>query len=105
MKIITVCKEGNNRSVQFSHLLKYKYRADVLPIGVDSCSPETQEMLYKWADYIIVTDAALLPLPVEGYESKIKLWDVGADSYPRPFNEELYEIAKRIIKENPLEKI
>ena len=105
MKIITVCKEGNNRSVQFAHLLKYKYKADVLAIGTSTCSVETQKMLYEWADYVIVTDSALLPLPVEIDELKIKLWDVGADTYPRPFNEDLYAIAKQIIADNPLEAV
>lgn len=103
MKIITVCKEGNNRSVHFSHLLKYKYKgSDVLPIGVVSCSIETQRMLFDWADHIIVTDEALMSLLPEGYDDKIKLWDVGADRYKRPFNAELYEIVKRFIEENPL---
>jgi galactitol-specific phosphotransferase system IIB component len=102
MKIVTVCKEGNNRSVTLAHLLKYKYKADVLPIGVASCSPETQKMLYEWADHIIVADVELMSLMPDGYETKTKLWNVGPDIFPRPFNPELLAIAKQLIEENPL---
>lgn len=105
MKILTICDQGNNRSVQFAHLLKYKYKADVLSIGISNTSDETKNMLYQWADFIIVTEESLLYQLPASIRGKTRLWDVGEDKYPRPFNPELLEIAKRFIKENPLEAI
>ncbi len=100
IKILTVCDQGNNRAVQFAHLLKYKYKADAIPVGLDTTSKETLDMLYTWADYIILTDKTQ-KVPGE-YTSKVKLWDVGEDRYPRPFNPVLLVIAKKMIEDNPL---
>lgn len=101
MKILTVCDQGNNRSVQFAHLLKYKYKgSDTIPVGLSSHSKETLEMLFKWADVIILTDR-VQKVPDE-YKDKVKVWDVGEDRYPRPFNPELHQLARKLIEENPL---
>jgi predicted protein tyrosine phosphatase len=102
MKIVTVCAQGNNRSVQFASLLRYKYNADTIAVGVDKHTPETLEMLYAWSDIIIVTDKNLAGKIPEKYRSKMKIWDVGPDIYPRPFNPILNHIARKIIEENPL---
>lgn len=103
MKIVCVCDQGNNRSVQFASLLRYKYKgAETLPIGINTTSKETQEMLFTWADYIIITHGTLWHRIPEEYKSKTKLFDVGPDRYPRPFNPVLYNLAKNIIDINPL---
>jgi hypothetical protein len=94
MKILTVCNEGNNRSVQFSHLLKY-WNHDVIPIGLDNTSEETLNMLFNWADYIIIT-AKDQKIPMR-YYSKVVLFNIGDDHYPRPFNKELFTKAKEIL--------
>lgn len=99
MKILTVCDQGNNRSVQFAHILKY-WKHDTLPVGLDTTSAETLKMLFDWADIILLTEESQrFKLPI-GYDSKIKVFDVGADNYPRPFNAELHAIAKRFLEEN-----
>ena len=103
-KILCVCDLGNNRSVQFAHLLRYKYQpCDTIPVGVEMHSKETLDMLYKWADIIIaVSDKVAFKIPVQ-FEAKVKIWDVGKrDIYPRPFNAELYRKAKQIIEDNKL---
>lgn len=101
MKILTVCDQGINRSVQFAHLLKY-LKHDTLPVGLKTTSAETLQMLYQWADVIILTEEKqLMEIPGD-YHKKVKVWDVGPDNYPRPFNPELNAIARRFIKENPL---
>ncbi len=102
-KILCVCQNGNNRSVQFAHLLRYKYQpCDTIPVGTDMHSKETLDMLYKWADIIIVVEDKLAFKVPSKYESKIKIWNVGEDRYPRPFNKELYFKANEYIKHNPL---
>ena len=83
--------------MQFAHLLKY-WKHDVIPIGLNNTSKETLEMLYKWAEKIILTDYALR-VPDE-YSSKVKMWDVGGDIYPRPFNLDLHVKAKQILEDN-----
>lgn len=55
MKILCVCDQGNNRSVQFAHLLKY-WGHDTISVGIKTTSKETLDMLFKWADKIIVTE-------------------------------------------------
>lgn len=99
MKVLCVCDQGNNRSVQFAHLLKY-LKHDTIPIGLRTTSDGTLKMLFEWADVIICTDdTQAVP---DKYQAKYKLWNVGPDRYPRPFNHELLVMAKRIIAENPL---
>ena len=101
MKILTVCDQGNNRSVQFAHLLKY-LKNDTIPIGLKTTTKETLDMLFEWADTIILTEEKQRDDIPETYHDKIRVWDVGPDNYPRPFNKELYEMARKIIKDNPL---
>lgn len=103
MKILTICDQGNNRSVQFAHLLKYKYKGfDVIPIGLSTTSLPTLQMLFEWANIIILTEPCQKEQIPFCYEHKVKVWDVGADTYPRPFNKELYAKARAIIEQNPL---
>jgi len=99
MKILTVCDQGNNRSVHLAHLLKY-WNNDVLPVGLDTNSKETLEMLYKWADAIIVVEDAMRQvIPIE-FIQKVKVWNVGEDVYSRPFNTQLHQKAKQYLEEN-----
>lgn len=100
MNILTVCSQGNNRSVTLAHLLRYKYPdADVIPAGVHTLSKTTLNMLFKWADVVALTDSSLSgDVPT----TKTVLFDVGEDKYPRPFNKELLRICKLLIEENPL---
>ena len=97
MKILTVCSQGNNRSVHFAHALKY-WNNDVIAIGVDNTSIPTLEMLFGWADVIIKTEDGQFVPPQ--YEDKVRLFDVGPDTYKRPFNPELHVKVKRILEEN-----
>lgn len=57
-------------------------------------------MLYDWADVIILTEASQHYQMPEGYDAKIKLWNVGHDTYPRPFNPELHAKAKQFLEDN-----
>lgn len=99
MKILTVCDQGNNRSVQFAHLLKY-WKHDVIPVGLSTNSEETLKMLYDWADIIIVVEDVMMgSIPLESID-KVKVWHVGKDTYHRPFNPELHQKAKQYLEDN-----
>lgn len=102
-KILCVCENGNNRSVQFAHLLRYKYRpSDTIPVGTSMHSKETLDMLYDWADIIIVVEDKLVHKIPDEFMDKVKIWHVGEDHYPRPFNTELLVKARKLIEDNPL---
>jgi hypothetical protein len=99
MKILTVCDEGNNRSVMLAHHLKY-WGHDVIPAGVKRNSPDTLALLEGWADRIIVTE--------RGQErhfgaEKVQLWDVGPDVFPRPFNRDLLAVVRGLMDEHRAE--
>lgn len=104
MKIVTVCEQGNNRSLHAAYLMRYKRKVDgggfndVIPIGIKTSSPELQRNLFKWADWIILTDARFKSLISEEFYGKLKVWDVGPDRWPRPFNKELLQILRRYME-------
>jgi predicted protein tyrosine phosphatase len=100
MKILCACAEGNNRSVTFAHILKYVKDFETLTVGLDYNSPETCEMMFKWADVIIVPERSLLDVIPDEYLSKVKFYDVGPDVYPRPHNPELYAKIKRLLEKD-----
>lgn len=92
MKILVVCDEGNNRSVTIAHHLKY-WNHDVLSAGLNRNSEETLKMLSDWADRIITTDGSQYI-----NSNKVQLWDVGPDTYPRPFNKTLLSKVRALME-------
>ena len=97
MKILTVCDFWNNRSVHLAHPLKY-WGNDVIAVGLKKNSPETLEMLFQWADYIICTaEDQIIP---EQYKDKYRIMNVWPDTYERPFNVELRIIVKKYLDDN-----
>lgn len=99
MKIVTACQEGNNRSVNLAHRLRY-WKHEVIPVGLLSTSRETREMLWKWADIIILIIKDRQHWIPEEYQSKIRIFDVPHDIYPRPFNPELDKKVKQYLEDN-----
>lgn len=101
MKILCVCDQGNNRAVHFSSILKYEGH-ETIPIGLATTSAETLEMLFQWADLILCTDTTqVIPPP---YQTKYRLYNVGQDRYPRPFNRQLYLKVKKLLQQKPIQK-
>jgi predicted protein tyrosine phosphatase len=101
MKILVLCDEGNNRSVTVAHHLKY-WGHDVIAAGLKRNSRKTLQMLTSWADRIILTDrfqlADLQSLHESRFDtSKVDVWDIGPDKYPRPFNKDLLAIVRRMM--------
>lgn len=100
MRIVTVCEQGNNRSVHAAYIMRYKRKVDgggfndVIPIGIKTSSKELQTMLFDWAEWIILTDATFKNLIDTKYTDKLKIWDVGEDRYFRGFNQELLTILR-----------
>lgn len=99
MRLLTVCDQGNNRSITLAHQLKYLGH-DVLSAGLQTNKDETLRMLYDWAERIITTDTTQV-IP-DKFQSKVVLFDLGIDVYPRPFNTTLLQKVKWLIKNQPL---
>ena len=81
-KVLTVCIQGVSRSVALMWMLKNFYGIDALAVGIKANSLETIQMLFDWADVVIITtkEIGYDELPDE-YKKKILLWDVGGDRY------------------------
>lgn len=96
-KILVVCQEGNNRSVTLAHQLKYLGH-DVLSAGLSTNSPETIQTLVDWADKVIATYREQLRYFDEHQPMlNVELWDLGPDTYPRPFNKELLKKVQALV--------
>jgi hypothetical protein len=102
VRVLCVCDEGNNRSVTIAQRLKYPGGGqpghDTLSVGLNRNSRETVAMLCHWADRIIVTAADQVDR-VPACAEKVLLWDIGEDRFPRPFNRELLEIVRGLMRE------
>lgn len=81
MKILCICEGGNSRSATLAFLLKDGLHQDALAMGMGRASDETKNMLYKWADVIILVAGEFKDEIPKEFKSKLKVWDVGHDVY------------------------
>lgn len=105
MKILVLCDQGNNRSVTIAHHLKY-WGHDVIPAGIKTNTGATLHMLARWADRVILTEpvqAAELGEFMDAYIHKTETWNVGPDTYPRPFNPQLLARVRALMAEHKAE--
>lgn len=89
MKILCVCQRGNKRSVALAYLLKDKYHHDALSAGWQANSNDTLEMLFSWADRIIVLQESIVGKIIQQFRSKVIVFDVGEDRWQSPFEGDL----------------
>lgn len=99
LKALCVCAAGMVRSVTLMFLFKAKYGFDALASGVGGNSPETNRMLYEWADYVFVLDKNLLQFIPEEYQLKTVLFDVGPDIWSQPCHPGLVDTLTRMCEE------
>ena len=92
MKILCVCSRGNSRSVALAWILKDHLHLDALAMGIDTNSEETKNVLYDWADRIILVDKIFEERIPKEYKTKLKIFDVGGDRFFRGFEPELLQI-------------
>ena len=104
MKILTVCQRGNCRSVAAAYILKDRLGSwDTIAMGIQTASDETQDMLFLWADRIIVCagEDIFLQIP-EKFKHKTYWANIGNDIWRNPMNEylqaQLYPLLKNIIQ-------
>lgn len=102
MKILCLCRKGNSRSVALVWILKEKMGHEAIATGMEVISKETKEMLCDWAEVIIlVLKKYKYQIPAK-YQHKLKVWDVGPDTYPdiyfRGFDKRLIRMFNDYIK-------
>lgn len=123
MKILTVCQGGHVRSVALKYLLHYGGygQHDVIACGWQSNTQETREMLYEWADLIIVMQPEFAQFVPEKFHTKWKpndigtsnwkegdtvrrlyCFDVGQDRYGNAFHPELQAMLRSMIDRSKL---
>jgi predicted protein tyrosine phosphatase len=102
MKIVTMCFGGNVRSVGLKFLLHAKYGHDAIACGHDYNTPETRNMLFEWADYIVVMTADFAQYVPDKYRYKTFCYDVGEDRYHNPFHPELQSQCDYMIQKHGL---
>lgn len=100
VKVLCLCQKGNSRSVALAFLLKKEYHVDALAMGLRTAGPETQEMLFRWCDWMILTSTRYLALIPEPYRHKLKVWHVGTDRFFKGYDPELMDLFHRFLSED-----
>ncbi len=107
-KVVTVCQGGQVRSVGLKYVLRYTYGHDVLACGWEGNTAETREMLFKWADYIVIMEPHFEQYIPEEHKvksdgsRKLFCYDVGADNYHNAFHPTLQKILHGMVKKHGL---
>lgn len=102
MKVLCVCAAGMVRSQALVFVLKANYAqygVDALACGVGGNGSDTLQMLYEWAQVIIVLDGTLVPLILEPYRGKVLVFDVGPDRWHDPGSSDLHNILRELCRE------
>lgn len=91
-KILCVCEGGNVRSVACAYLFKYRFGYNALAISSRKNSLETHQMLWEWADRIIVMQPEFKDFVEPLYRHKVTIYDVGPDQWGNCLHPDLLEI-------------
>lgn len=97
MNILTVCQHGNVRSVGTRSILTKLGHRDVIAIGAENTTPETLEMLYDWAELVLVAEPQFAEfLPDD--EKVDKNFTIGPDTFGWYGKKELRHIIEEQLK-------
>lgn len=97
-KIVTVCARGNSRSVALAFIFKDVLGHDAVAIGIESAGDDLKELLFTWADKIILVDETFKDLIPNKYKDKLLVWHVGVDRFFRGFEPDLLDMYKDYIE-------
>jgi hypothetical protein len=81
MKVLCLCQKGNSRSVVLAWLLRKLFKHETLAAGMVTTSRTTREMLYKWAERIILVVPRYQHWIPDEYRDKLRVVDVGHDTW------------------------
>lgn len=104
LKIVTVCRGGNTRSVAMKMILSRYLGHDCIACGVDSNSLETITSLLNWCDAAVVMEESLVEKLPEGAIDKqfLHLFCVGQDIWGNPFDPVLQAKIVWMLNEYPI---
>lgn len=107
MNILTLCEQGQNRSVVLASILRRKlHNKDIISAGCYTFSQETLVMLYDWADKIIVVEEGLVSLIHPEYQEKVILFPIGPDVWGfKPDINLIYRINELLETTNLIKKV
>ena len=101
MKILCICQGGNVRSVACGYVLKYMYGVDAVAASWEKNSPETLDMLCRWADAIFVMQPEFVEKVYEPYRTKVHVIDVGPDVWFNSLHPELIDKVNGLLQRYP----
>jgi len=107
-RIVTMCQGGHVRSVALKYLLKYEHGHDVIACGWESNPLSTREMLFEWADFIVIMQPEFVRYVPKEYHNhgdgtrKLFCYDVGNDRFHNPFHSELQKMLRSMIVRHKL---
>ncbi len=83
-RFLCVCAGGNSRSHAMAFMLKNYWHVQAIAIGVATgTSLPTLDMLFEWADEIVIMHSELYGHVPAQFDDKKTLCDVGEDTYFR----------------------
>ncbi|MBI2109785.1 hypothetical protein HYT58_01275 [Candidatus Woesearchaeota archaeon] len=91
MRILCVCRAGVVRSVALAKILKELFNQDALSVSWQYNSKETLDILYNWADKIVVVVKDYKVKIPSKYWSKLSVTDIGEDNWHDATNPELID--------------
>jgi len=97
MKILCVCEGGNVRSVACAYVFKYEYGYDALAVSSRKNNLETHQMLWEWADRIIVMQPEFKRFILPQYQVKVTTYDVGPDVWGNCLHPELVGLIRAFV--------
>lgn len=86
MRFLCVCEGGTVRSGSAAHALKYYFGQEAIAASHAKLSDDTMEMLFEWADRIILMQPHFADRVPEVYVPKVKVCDVGKDVWMNPLH-------------------
>lgn len=93
VKIVVMCRQGLVRSVSLTDVLKLHFRpVDVIPIGYFANTEATKNMLFAWADHVIVMEQHMAKKVPDEFAAKVSVCEVGPDVYGRHNHPRLLEL-------------
>jgi predicted protein tyrosine phosphatase len=102
MKVVAMCQGGQVRSVGLKYILRYKYNHDVLACGFEGNTKPTRDMLFEWADKIVIMQAVMMKYIPEKFRNKTICFDVGPDCFGNPFHPHLQLALESYIQETKI---
>jgi|ERR1043166_4586532 predicted protein tyrosine phosphatase len=94
-KFLCVCEGGNVRSHALAYVLHDVHGQEAICVGWRRIGGETLDYLCKWADYIVLMQAAFRERILKVHEGKIRILDVGPDRFGMWIHPELLDFVQK----------